>query len=81
MGWAALEHWVRTSRVALGANAGQKALTLKRAALVSVAPTKPFTVARDGFSLDALCVVWYRVCQRFAAVLASTISNRAVLAS
>ena len=37
-------------RIALGPNAGQKALTLKRAARVSVAPTKPFTGARWFFT-------------------------------
>ncbi len=44
-------------RIAVGPHAGQKALTLKRAAAAapkspSAAP-KPLTVARDGFSLNA----------------------------
>ncbi len=44
-------------RIAVGPHAGRKALTLKRAA--AAAPRspftvpKPFTVARDGFSLNA----------------------------
>ena len=36
--------------------------SLKRAALLSVAPTKPFTVARDGFLLHA--AVAFRAHQR-----------------
>ena len=38
-------------RAAVGPNAGQKALTLKLAALSTATVTKAFTVERDGFSL------------------------------